>query len=810
MNRTDATQLAGACEGLTDGIYVLDLSTGQLLANPAFFSMLGYTSGERPSTLAAWTELVHPDDHEAVLVVLAEYETGRPGHDLNVRLRAKNGEWRSVLHRGRLEQDADGRAQRIVGTQIDLTERTRSAEAFRERDAQLRSFFEVAPEGVALCEMLYGPDGAPRDYRLLAVNAAYGRYLGLALPDAVGRTGSDISGTAPPPHLALYDRVARREDAAEHESVGAPDGRQLRVSVFALGHDRFAMMVRDVTDRYTADAAFRHRIRQLESLCRVAQELSGEREVARILDLIAGRAAEVLRAGTATVFTWDAASQCLTTSTWHGSGPWRKGGVFRLGEAVVGAVAQQRRGLLVNDVQHSPYAHPFFLKQTSATAMIAEPLVHGDRLLGVLACDNEGTGRPFTPADQAALGLLAALATHAIAAAQQEEARADAEKARARRELLRALGDMADGVAHDLNNRFSAILGYVELLKLRGSALEGLGQLESAIADAVAIVKRFQTFARQRPAVALVPLDLRAAVDEAIQVARGRWEELRDRRNTIQVQTALDDLPPVLGNLPEIREALDNLISNAVEAMPEGGTITFTGGAASAQAAVLHISDTGVGMPEPVRQKVFEPFFTTKGGRGSGLGLPIAYGIMERHGGQIDVASTLGRGTTVTLQFQRAPGTRIAEASALGPDSQRRSRAILVVSEDIPGRESLVGLLRAGGLTVTEASGRDAALAVLATPGVDVVLADVPRGQRTTAELVRAIKAQHPSMPVVLLSRREDAESIRGDPTGVDQVLAMSAPLEDLLRTIREVAARVPQAPAPPTVDPLRPMSLRP
>jgi signal transduction histidine kinase len=133
------------------------------------------------------------------------------------------------------------------------------------------------------------------------------------------------------------------------------------------------------------------------------------------------------------------------------------------------------------------------------------------------------------------------------------------------------------------------------------------------------------------------------------------------------VETPADALPPILGHAPEIREVLANLIFNAVDAMPEGGTLSFAG-TVHADGVLLAVRDTGRGIADEIRHRIFEPFFTTKGLRGGGLGLSVAYGIMARHGGNVSVASVPDQGTTVTLRFQRVqredPRRRIARAAS--------------------------------------------------------------------------------------------------------------------------------------------------
>jgi signal transduction histidine kinase len=206
----------------------------------------------------------------------------------------------------------------------------------------------------------------------------------------------------------------------------------------------------------------------------------------------------------------------------------------------------------------------------------------------VIALDNEGSGKHFTREDGEVLALFATQAAIAV-----ENARLFGELNRSyanlqlaqgelvRAEKLRALGQMAAGIAHDLNNTLAAVLGQVELLQsltTEPEVLESLGILEVAATDGAQVVRRLQGFARQQPAGALAPCDLARAVAEALEITRPHWRDDAQRQGRpIEIKTALDDLPPILGRVSEIREALTNLILNAVDAMPEGGTLRFTG-----------------------------------------------------------------------------------------------------------------------------------------------------------------------------------------------------------------------------------------
>ena len=362
-----------------------------------------------------------------------------------------------------------------------------------------------------------------------------------------------------------------------------------------------------------------------------------------------------------------------------------------------------------------------------------------------------------------------------------------------RSEKPRGLGQMAAGIAHDLNNMLAAILGQIELLKLRGAPpdlQDGLATLETAASDGAQVVRRLQDFARQRAASPLVPTDLAAAVLEALEITRPRWQdELQQRGKTIGVHLALGDLPPILGHAPEIREVLTNLIFNAVDAMPDGGRLTLAGAATPTEVS-LALTDTGVGMPEAVRQKIFEPFFTTKGVKGTGLGLAVVYSILERHGGRVDVTSVPGQGSTVTLHFQAAAGIAApAAAPSLRPASRRllhRRRAMV--------RTTLGSLLRAMGHTVTEAASGVDGLATLAARPVDCVLTDLGMPEMTGWDVARAVRVQHPIPPIVLLTGwGEQAPGDAAEMPLVDRVLGKPVRLEELLDTIAELTAEIPR-----------------
>jgi CheY-like chemotaxis protein len=213
-------------------------------------------------------------------------------------------------------------------------------------------------------------------------------------------------------------------------------------------------------------------------------------------------------------------------------------------------------------------------------------------------------------------------------------------------------------------------------------------------------------------------------------------------------------------------------------------------GAARNSWVELEVSDTGIGMTDEVRRRVFDPFFTTKGLHGTGLGLSVVYGIVERHAGQIDVFSAPGQGTTFLLRFRPAspdaPGPAARPAPPVIP-----SRRILLIDDDAGVRGSLAALLRAHGQAVIEADSGEAGLRCLETTPVDVVVTDLGMPGLTGWEVARGVKARDAGLPVVLLTGWGEQAGTEGPPdAGVDRVLPKPAPLATVLATITELTGR--------------------
>ncbi len=324
----------------------------------------------------------------------------------------------------------------------------------------------------------------------------------------------------------------------------------------------------------------------------------------------------------------------------------------------------------------------------------------------------------------------------------------------ARADKLRALGQLASGVAHDFNNSLAAILGRAQLLRRQtkdDALVRNLEIIQTAAEDAAATVRRIQTFARKAPAKEFEMLDVRSLLNDAIEITRTRWQnEARLRGLDYQVGLDAGDGQHTYGSASELREVFVNLIVNAVDAMPEGGRISISSQRENDRLR-LQFADSGTGMPEDVRQKIFEPFFSTKGAHGTGLGLSVSYSIIERHEGSIKVDSELGRGTVFTIELPVAEN-HFSQADKSDNLVEGPSLSILVVDDEPAVRETLAEMLQAMNHTVDLSQSGHEAVEKLATADFDLVFTDLAMPEMDGWETAREIRKRKPEMNIVLVT----------------------------------------------------------
>jgi signal transduction histidine kinase/ActR/RegA family two-component response regulator len=549
------------------------------------------------------------------------------------------------------------------------------------------------------------------------------------------------------------------------------------------------------------DATRRH-VERLERLNRVNRAVSASLRLDDVLDEIARAASALCDAPLATVWLADEAERVLVRRAFHGAPEIRAQMPDRLGfgQGGVGAVAEQRQPRLNVAVEGNPQivARDVLLRQ-GIRSFAGLPVMLGDRLLGVLAVSGRGN-RPFGESEEALLQALVGQAAVAIQNARlYEEAHAhEIETMRAlhklrrtqeqlvRIEKLRALGEMASGVAHDFNNVLAVILGRAQLLqrKLNDPTLRRwLDIIEQAALEGAQTVRQIQEFTRVRRDQPTEQVDLNQAVRDAVEMTRARWQdEPRSRGVTVRLALDLEAVPPVDGQPPELREVLTNLIVNAVDALPGGGEIRITSRLREERVEVS-VADTGVGMSDSVRRRIFEPFFSTKGPSGPGLGLAMVYGIVSRHGGEILVDTAEGAGSTFTIRLP--VGSAASAPGPSGPHVSADSVRVLVIDDEPFVRETLEEILRQQRHDVVAVDDGVTGLARFQAGAFDLVMTDLAMPGMSGWQVARAVKAVRPEVPVVLVTGwGVEVETDDLQAHGVDRVMTKPFRYEDVQEVV--------------------------
>jgi signal transduction histidine kinase/CheY-like chemotaxis protein len=530
-------------------------------------------------------------------------------------------------------------------------------------------------------------------------------------------------------------------------------------------------------------------------LVELGHTLGAEREAERFFPLLIERAG-ALFAAKAVLYLLDADD--VLTPQRDTTSPECRGHRNALGHGVVGIAGRDRRGLIDNAYGTRPDAVRA-LGVASVARVMAQPLVLRDRLLGVLALHRVEGRPPFEHEDLATLERVAPHVAVVLDNARlSEEARAAVANLEAacdrvlRSETLRAVGELAGGAAHHLNNLLMIILGRVQLL-LAGWNHEdprrSLDTIHQAARDAAEVVRRVQQFSQEKHEGERQLLDVNKLVSDALEMTRFRWQDTANAHGIVIHSTfERSDLPPVSGDAASLREVVMNLILNAVEALPTGGQIRIET-RAGADGVVVTVADDGAGMSEETRRRAADPFFTTKGIKRMGLGLSVSFGVVRRHGGTLEIDTAPGRGTVVTMRLpaERRPVPATAEPEPAA--TRLRKLTIVLIDDDARVREVLAAMLESQGQEVIQAGSGEEGVLLVEARSPDLVLTDLGMPGMTGWEVAHAVKARHPQLPVGLITGW--ADQLDHDAHGlVEFVLAKPTTAEALAEAISKAESR--------------------
>jgi PAS domain S-box-containing protein len=312
-----------------------------------------------------------------------------------------------------------------------------------------------------------------------------------------------------------------------------------------------------------------------------------------------------------------------------------------------------------------------------------------------------------------------------------------------------ALGQLTGGIAHDFNNLLMIISGSIHAIRkdvTNEKALKALQSIDGASQRAAALTRQLLTFARRQ---SVQPQSIK--LSERLDVLRDVVNSGLGSTVSLTIDVA-DDAWNIVVDPNEFETALVNLVVNARDAMPEGGSVIVSArNIPDKDQVAISVEDTGVGIPDDIAEKVFDPFFTTKAvGKGTGLGLSQVHGFAHQAGGTVRIKSVLGSGTTITMCLPRATGPSADERDQVFPKS---SGTVLLVEDNPEVATASRGLLEQLGYRVRWASDASAALAELEKDGIDIVFSDVVMpGKMDGLGLAEAIRAKNPDMPILLMT----------------------------------------------------------
>ncbi|MEI7685854.1 MAG: ATP-binding protein [Planctomycetota bacterium] len=444
------------------------------------------------------------------------------------------------------------------------------------------------------------------------------------------------------------------------------------------------------------------------------------------------------------------------------------------------------------------------LAQRGASFLFAAPLRAGNRTVGILQIVSTSVAS-FTNDHVQTIYLVADLLGPAISNCQlvsrlrtaYAQLRATQDKL-VQTEKMRALGELASGVAHNFNNSLCSVLGFLEIAiadpTLPPNIRRHLEASRSGALDAAQTVQRVLAFARpQQEEIGFERVDVDELVGHAIELSRPKWEKSQNAlQRSIGLTVETTAAATINGNPGELREVLLNLIFNAVDAMPQGGHITVRTWSNPAGVFVA-VRDTGAGMSEHTQHRLFEPLFTTKGKLGTGLGLSISFSMIQRHGGEISVQSTVGAGSTFTVRLPAAsPASAVRRNNSPPPPAAPSSQGmrLLVIEDEGAVRSFLETALTTFGYRPRMAADGEEGLRFFNEEPFDLVMTDFSLPGINGEEVARTIFQRSPGTPVVLLTGDLGHLSTRIEPQqGITRVVGKPVKLSALATTLAEVMA---------------------
>jgi len=645
-------------------------------------------------------------------------------------------------------------AERIIGLcrQIvrEVTNQEQARVALAESENRFHSLFESMAEGVALNRVILDAEGHAVDYEIVAVNPAYEKHTGLSATRAIGQLASDLYQVAEPPYLHFFSEVARTGAPKTFEIWFAPLQRHLAVSISSSDPATFVTIFTDITERKNSE----RRIRQL------SRAVEQSPNTVMITD---------------TTGTIEYVNPKFTAVT---------------GYSFEEAVGQNPR--ILKSGKTSPEVYRNLWETISA----------GQEWHGELQGRKKNGDIYWESASMSSITDKNGRITHYLAVKEDITERKKRDEHLIRSQRLECIGELASGIAHDLNNVLGPIMMAASMLQeemtptLRNDLV---GTIEQAAERGADIVRQLITFARGAEGQRIV-LKPEAVVGQVSHIVRQTFPKSINFKTHVQA-----DVWCIMADLTQLHQVLLNLCLNARDAMPSGGSLAITAencefpenqtftepNAKPGRYVKLQVIDSGTGIPEEIIDKVFDPFFTTKEpGKGTGLGLSTALGIIRSHGGFVSAHSEQGKGATFQVFIPSTTDAPACEVQVVEPDSPKGHGELILVVDDEEGIRNVTETIitRNGYSVVTAANGVEALQAYSKNSGsIRLLVTDLMMPMMDGARLTRALRELNPRLPVIVASGYCDASSeAEMKALGVRMRLAKPFGQDQLLRAIHE------------------------
>jgi PAS domain S-box-containing protein len=741
-------------ENTHQGVWMIDAAGVTTFVNERMAQILGSARSEIVGRHAS--EYLDGAGQAQLAKVEAEHKAGNATEEEVRFVRRDTGESVETLVTSSPLFDTAGVHEGGFAMFMDVTDRKRAEHSLRTSEARFRSLWE---SGIVL-SAISDSNGV-----IVDVNESFARATGFTREELV-------AGHRRWPELARPTGAS----TTEHELI-AKDGRRVPImlATVVLENEQIALAI-DLTEQKRIDRALDER-RNIASLnADLNAALTHEPILSAMLQRCTDTLVRHLNVATAQVWTVSEDSTLAVQATTSNGAP-------------LDASPELQR--IVNE--RTPYS-----TVCDNVAFAGYPVTIGDDVVAVVT-----TFARAPLADSVLEGLRAVAAAIAIGIQRQrtETTKCSLEAQLRQAQKLEALGSLAGGIAHDFNNILSVILSYTDMIQSElepGHPLRAdIEEINTAGMRASHLTRQLLAFSRQQV--------LQPRVLNLEEVARDVKSLLR-RLVSEDIDLVITDstVANVRADPGQIEQVLMNLVVNARDAMPSGGTITIETanvtldeafvakhpGTTAGPHVMLSVADTGTGMTPAVRARVFEPFFTTKGvGKGTGLGLSTVFGIVRQSGGTIWVESDVGVGTTFTAYFPTVADEVVAEHRARRATDVRGSETVLICEDEAPVRALTRAILTKQGYRVLEAqNGGEALLQCEQHPAIDLLLTDVVMPLMSGRQLAERLHPLHPKLKVLYMSGYTDDAIVRYG-VSVDDIAFLQKPLtpSQLTRKVREV-----------------------